>query len=320
MAALPGGGFVVAWTDTSKTGSDTSVSAIRAKRRRGRRQGRRRVAGEQRHHRRPDPPVRGGARRRTLHDQLGDGDQPGGRFRRGRASGARDDAADGQAIGGEFVVNSSYRHGQQAPSIAALPQGGFVTLWHSPAATALFPEAAHIVGQFHARGRPAGRRRVPDQPRSGHRVRLSSSVATLASGGVAVSWTQGTGNGADIIARLFAIEPAAITGSAGGDQLAGTGADDAVYGLGGNDVLLLQAGEKDSAFGGDGNDLIYFGSAPSPPTTSPTAAPAAMRSYCRAMSRRSSATPTCSGSSRFPSRPAPILNMATPPTTATITT
>jgi Ca2+-binding RTX toxin-like protein len=260
VAALPGGGFVVAWTDGSKTGADTSFSAIRAQMfdADGAKIGGEWLVNS----------VTTGGQLRPSVAALADGrfmiawEMPinEGIDFDGASVRAQIYAADGQAIGGEFVVNSSYRHGQQAPSITALPQGGFLTVWHSPAATSLYPEAAHIVGQIH----DADGRRVGDEFRinvhqGGEHV--FPSVATLASGGFAVSWTQGTGNGADIAARRFTLEPPAVMGTANGEELAGTGADDDVYGLGGNDFLLVQAGGEDSAFGGDGNDVLYFGAA-----------------------------------------------------------
>jgi len=52
--------------------------------------------------------------------------------------------------------------------------------------------------------------------------------------------------------------PNIITGTAAGDTLNGTAAYDIVYGLGGNDWINLHHGPNDSAFGGDGNDVIFF--------------------------------------------------------------
>ncbi len=52
-----------------------------------------------------------------------------------------------------------------------------------------------------------------------------------------------------------------LTGSELGDELRGGAAANRLDGGAGNDFLLLQDGGDDSGFGGDGNDVIYFGSA-----------------------------------------------------------
>jgi Ca2+-binding RTX toxin-like protein len=55
--------------------------------------------------------------------------------------------------------------------------------------------------------------------------------------------------------------PLPVTGGAGADQLVGTASSDFLFGEGGNDFLFLQHGGDDSAHGGDGNDVLYFGEA-----------------------------------------------------------
>jgi Ca2+-binding RTX toxin-like protein len=55
--------------------------------------------------------------------------------------------------------------------------------------------------------------------------------------------------------------PLPVTGGAAADQLVGTASSDFLFGEGGNDFLFLQHGGDDSAHGGDGNDVLYFGGA-----------------------------------------------------------
>jgi Ca2+-binding RTX toxin-like protein len=55
--------------------------------------------------------------------------------------------------------------------------------------------------------------------------------------------------------------PLPVTGGSGPDQLSGTASSDYLFGEGGNDFFFLQAGGEDAAHGGEGNDVLYFGTA-----------------------------------------------------------
>ncbi len=129
VAALSGGGFVIAWTDGSQTGGDTSNGAIRAQ---------------------------------------------------------RFDAA-GVLLGPEFLVNSITALAQQNPSVAALPGGGFVIAWQdkslSPDDTSDFAVRAQ---RFDAAGAKIDTEFLVNTITTG--VQFGPSVSAFSDGGFVITW------------------------------------------------------------------------------------------------------------------------------------
>jgi Ca2+-binding RTX toxin-like protein len=66
---------------------------------------------------------------------------------------------------------------------------------------------------------------------------------------------------ADVLAGSSKMVAARIFGLSGTDDMTGGAMDDVLSGGDGNDRMLLQDGGADRAYGGDGNDYIYFGGA-----------------------------------------------------------
>jgi hypothetical protein len=124
-------------------------------------------------------------------------------------------SADGARLGGEAVVNATLPFNQRNPSIAALPDGGFVVCWVSEApsfnservdsrATQRGLARADIAARlFHADGSPAGgefRINTTNMPCA------APAVAARADGGFVVAWTQhygGSDSGADVWFRSY---------------------------------------------------------------------------------------------------------------------
>jgi Ca2+-binding RTX toxin-like protein len=89
---------------------------------------------------------------------------------------------------------------------------------------------------------------------------------SLASVGVAVSLTTGTGTAGeasgDVLSNIAALtgsrQADTLEGSAGGDTLDGGAGDDVIRGMGGND-RLIGSGGNDTIYGGDGADTFIAG-------------------------------------------------------------
>jgi hypothetical protein len=130
----------------------------------------------------------------------------------------------GQAVGGEFLVNQFTSFNQRAPSVAALPGGGFVVAWVSeqerqlaPAfgnnlnnfytassASALNPSVDIYARQFTATGTAAGSEFLVN---TDNRPCANPSVTAAADGSFLIAWTvrdmANPSNGLDVFARAF---------------------------------------------------------------------------------------------------------------------
>ena len=138
VAALVGGGFVIAWTDASETGGDTSGNAIRAQ-----------------------------------------------RF-----------SDTGIVEGSEFLVNTTTMYSQSFPRVAALEDGGFVVTWADASETGGGTYGNAIRAQrYDAAGVAAGVELLVNTTLSS--IRFSPSVAALEGGGFVIAWTDTSETGGD---------------------------------------------------------------------------------------------------------------------------
>jgi Ca2+-binding RTX toxin-like protein len=197
VSALSGGGFVVAWTDAGRTGSDASGTAVKA-----------RIldAGGN--------PVGGEFR---VNSAAG-GDQAGasvaglasGGFvvtwsdRSGTGGDTSDGAIKGQLfneagtrLGDEFLVNSATDGAQYSAEVIALESGGFIVTWVGPdgVSAQIFNRSGAKVG---------GEIAVSDNPND-YESTYDPEVIELASGGFVISWTRGYGydSGSRVEAQIF---------------------------------------------------------------------------------------------------------------------
>jgi Ca2+-binding RTX toxin-like protein len=260
LAALPNGGFVAAWVDGSRTGGDTSSKAVRAQLfdASGAKIGPEflvnTATGNDQH--KPAVTVLASGRFVIAWEMaIGEGRDQDGTSVRAQLYGA-----DGVRIGGEMLVNETVRLDQTEPAVTALPNGGFLIVWHSESGDPWYPEI-NIMGQYYdADGQRAGGEfRVNGDA---GRDQVHPSVATLASGGFVVSWTEEEYDmPAEVRARVFTPGAASRTlGTEAGETVAGSAGDDILYALGGGDVLRVDQGGDDTVHGGHGDDVIYFGS------------------------------------------------------------
>jgi Ca2+-binding RTX toxin-like protein len=259
VAALPDGGFVAAWTDASKTAPDLSSTAVRAQRfdASGAKVGAEFIVNTFTEGGQAKPAVTVLESGRFViaweDPSAHDGDRDGSSVR------AQLFDIDGSRLGGEMLVNESVSQDQSDAAVTALPNGGFLIVWHSESGSYSLPEL-NIMGQYY----DADGRRVGGEFRVNGDEGLEQrhpSVAVLESGAFVVSWTEEAFNQpAEVQARLFTPGTAPRTlGTEGSDAMTGTAGDDILYAGGGSDLLRLELGGDDRVHGGLGDDLLYFG-------------------------------------------------------------
>ncbi|MBV8686357.1 MAG: hypothetical protein JOZ90_03640, partial [Alphaproteobacteria bacterium] len=151
---------------------------------------------------------------------------------------------------------------QRKPSVAALPDGGFIIAWDDRTGQGLDTSGVAIRAQrFDAVGN-----RVGDPfDLNGYKYGDQSNVdlVTLADGTLAAVYrdagTESPGPNPGARVDLFHLATVVETaGGAGGENFAGTAAPDDMSGNGGDDVLSGAAGD-DRLSGGDGDDTIAGG-------------------------------------------------------------
>ncbi|MBD0865027.1 MAG: hypothetical protein GDA36_05160 [Rhodobacteraceae bacterium] len=108
---------------------------------------------------------------------------------------------DGNAVGGEFLVNTHLKDQQRSPSVAALSDGGFVITWHSygqdhqdddllkpGTLSSIFSSDSGIYGQrYDAQGNAVGGEFLVNTYIKGGQT--NPSVTGLADGGFVVTWS-----------------------------------------------------------------------------------------------------------------------------------
>ncbi|VAV95608.1 FIG01023050: hypothetical protein [hydrothermal vent metagenome] len=160
MAALNGGGFVIAWRDSSQTGADTSSFAIRAQ---------------------------------------------------------RFDAA-GAMQGTEFLANSTTNLDQSAPSVAGLMNGGFVIAWEDFSQTGADTSSFAIRAQrFTAMGVAQNAELLVNTTTAGDQG--IPSVAALTSGGFVIAWQDSSASGGDTSSTAVRAQRYDVFGTTQGGEL-----------------------------------------------------------------------------------------------------
>ncbi len=163
----------------------------------------------------------------------------------------------GGKVGADFLVHTDAAADQVMPALAGLPSGGFIVTWHeAPTYNDTFQGeikaqlfdgvGGRIGGEFIVNSVTAGGQYAP-------------AVAAFGSGDFVITWQEVDGRGFNpISAREFL---SATSGTAMPDRLEGTLDRDVLQGGAGDDQLFLQLGGEDTALGGAGNDILFYGSA-----------------------------------------------------------
>ena len=158
----------------------------------------------------------------------------------------------GASVGSEFQVNSFTQDDQRYPSVAAMPDGGFLVTWGSNNQDG---GDWGIFGQrYGASGSPLGSE-FQINSHTGN-AQNHSSVAALPDGGFVVTWqSEGSQDGSEsgIFAKIFEAS-SELAGTDGNDILVGGNEDDILTGGDGNDRLEGGAGDDLFIFTNGGND------------------------------------------------------------------
>jgi Ca2+-binding RTX toxin-like protein len=174
-------------------------------------------------------------------------------------------SGDGDKLGGEFLVNTTGAGYQDLASVTALPTGGFVVSWASSGPNST--DANNVLAQvFDDSGSKVGAEFLVNSQSAGDQTR--PDITSLAGGGFAISWSDSTADssGYGVKAQVFGSVPSEpIEGSADDDTLSGTNGADVINGLAGNDHLDGLAGNDvidggsgiDSMTGGAGDDTFF---------------------------------------------------------------
>jgi lysophospholipase L1-like esterase len=261
ITALPDGRFVVTWTDDSRSGGDTSGSAIRAQvfNANGSRAGSELLVNS----------TTAGNQSNPFTTALPDGrfvvtwtdDSRSGGDTSGSAIRAQVFNANGSRAGSELLVNSTTAGNQSNPSITALPDGRFAIAWTDDSRSGGDTSGSAIRAQlFNANGSRAGSELLVNTNTVGSQYQ--PTITTLADGRFAVGWTDGNVIGRDpsnraVQTRIFDPRTAGVNlaGTANGDDLIGTRFNDTLRGLAGDDHLRGGAG-NDTLIGGAGADVL----------------------------------------------------------------
>jgi Cadherin-like domain/Bacterial cadherin-like domain/RTX calcium-binding nonapeptide repeat (4 copies) len=194
IAALPSGGFAVAWTDASGAGGDASGFAIKMRNfdPNGSPAGTQFLVNTTTLNNQIEPTITALAGTRAVvswSDQSGDGSDFGIKAQIIEVSGA----LSGTKVGGEFLVNTSTLSNQSQPTITALPSGGFVVSWVDLSGQGGDSSGFGIKAQiFDASGAKVGGEFLVNTATSDYQT--EPTITGLPSGGFVVSWTDRSGD------------------------------------------------------------------------------------------------------------------------------
>lgn len=172
----------------------------------------------------------------------------------------------GEPLGDAFTVSDAVLYDQFNPDIAALPNGGFVVTWQDSLSE---PGVANAGASIRARVFDSSGAKVDEEFQVNTSAQFDQgepSVAALGEDRFIITWTDGSGEGGDIVdggikAQIFALEapPATlINGTGSADTLSGTFGDDEIRAGRGADTVFAGAGD-DQLFGEKNEDRLYGG-------------------------------------------------------------
>ena len=215
VSGLSNGGFVVTWNDASLLGGDASVSSVKAQifDAAGNK-----VAGEflvnTSTNNRQDTPVVTGLTNGGFVVSWDDSSGVGDTSKDGIKAQIFD--ATGNKVGGEFLVNTQTASNQQAETITALANGGFVIAWADASNQGGDSDNFGIKMQIYdASGNKVGGETLVNTTTAGPQI--APSVTALSTGGFAVSWGDYSGTGPEtgtsgIKAQIFSDDGTRVGG------------------------------------------------------------------------------------------------------------
>lgn len=196
VAALSSGGFVVAWSDASGVGADSSSYGIKAQMfdANGAPAGSEFLVNTQTLNAQKTPSVAalssGGFVVSWADLSLQGGDASVSSVK------AQIYDAAGHAVGGEFLVNTITGNGQDTPVAAGLVSGGFVVSWHDSSGIGGDSSKDAIKAQlFDSSGSRIGGEFLVNTQTQGNQQQ--EAITGLSSGGFAIAWADASGRGGD---------------------------------------------------------------------------------------------------------------------------
>ena len=273
ITALANGRFVVAWTDDSMTGGDTSGKAIRAQvfNANGSAFGAEFLVNTATANIQEQPSITALASGgfvvtwTDFSQTIGDAS--------GFAVRAQVFNANGTVSGAEFLVNTTIVGSQYEPATTTLADGRFVVAWTDFSFTGGDLSGLAIRAQmFNANGSTSGAEFLVNSTTLA--IQYQATITALEDGRFVVAWTDGSATGGDtsffaVRAQIFDPRDVAVVlnGTFANDDYVGTRFDDQISGASGRDTLAGAAGndtlsgdlDNDTLFGGSGNDRVFGG-------------------------------------------------------------
>jgi Ca2+-binding RTX toxin-like protein len=215
VSSLSNGGFVVTWNDASLLGGDSSVSSVKAQifDAAGNKVGSEFLVNTNTNNRQDTPVITGltnGGFVVSWDDSSGVGDTSKDGIK------AQIFDASGNKIGSEFLVNTRTASNQQAETITALDNGGFVVAWADASGQGGDTDNFGIKMQIYdASGHAVGGETLVNTTTAG--AQLAPGVTALSTGGFTVSWADYSGAGPEtgtsgIKAQTFADDGTRVGG------------------------------------------------------------------------------------------------------------
>ena len=259
ITALADGRFVVAWTDNSKTGGDTSYHAVRAQvfNANGSVSGAEFLVNTTVTSSQFAPAItalaNGGFVVAWTDFSQTAGDTTGFSVR------AQTFGANAASTGVEILVNTTTVHDQSAATVTGLADGRFVVAWTDASLTGGDTSGNAIRAQvFNANGSVSGTEFLVNTAVTNSQ--MAPTITEMADGRLLVAWEDNSQGNSNIRGQILDPREAAVTlsGTAANDDYRGTSFGDTMSGGNGNDKLVGAAG-NDSLFGALGADTLKGG-------------------------------------------------------------
>jgi hypothetical protein len=248
ITGLADGGFVIAWTDPSGMGGDTSETDVRAQifNADGSKSGGEFLVNTITEASQDQPTITVLADGRFVVAWT-DFSKTGGDTNHEAVRGQVFNA-DGTKSGGEFLVNTKTAHAQYDPTITGLADGRFVVAWTDRSKTLGDTGQAVHAQVFNADGTKSGDEFLVNTKTG--KSQWLPTITALPDGRFVVAWTD-SGSTADVRGQIFDPRKEAIdlVGSDRDDQFVGTRFGDIINGGKGNDWLLGEKGKDQFVFG-----------------------------------------------------------------------
>ena len=176
--------------------------------------------------------------------------------------------AGGAKVGTEFQVNTISAYDQYDSTVSSLNDGGFVVAWtqHIYNGGDGEPDIKLFAQVYNHAGDKAGSEILVAASNDYNDFQTMLHVSAVGADGFVVTWAShafGSATETDIHSETFSQSPVAgdglnVAGTDGSDNLAGTDGNDTLVGFGGDDHLTGGAG-TDVLYGNDGDDVIDGG-------------------------------------------------------------